>query len=291
MTASASLQPSRPRPRDLGLWPAIAALACLAVALIVYWFLQQPPPNRNTLAIGPQATAERVAIELQAPQELDSKSKAEVLELRTEAVWRYPELLAADYAPSETVFGQLADARPWWGMEGQYRHGPGEASLTGPAEESRFILNPYLLVAADFYGRPEPPFSCLPVALAWQPAATRADAVYAADCVAGMPGGQFDLIAYNARDLNLNFVYVAYEDSLNIAHPDPPTEAYAIPHYLHLGNSCGYPGGCNNMSPASPEIDGLRVTGLPARAVVRLWPSRPASPDQTPAFVFVLRFE
>jgi len=90
--------------------------------------------------------------------------------------------------------------------------------------------------------------------------------------------------------MNLNYLYVAYQDSSNISKLDAPASAYAIPHYLHRGGSCGYPGGCNNMSPDTPEISWIELTRLPARAVIRLWSRNPGAVERAPDMVFVIQF-
>ncbi len=283
--------PPRPSPARLILRLLIGALAALLACLLIAWWLLQPPPNHNSLAVGSAARVESLDIAIQPPRELDGLAKADVLELRREAALRHAQLLAGEYVPSEGVFGQIVDGLPWWGIEGQFQHGSGERSSDGASEEARFILNPYLLVAADFWGIAQPPYYCAPRYLRWQPPAAYGEVLYDAACVAQMNYGPFDLISYNARDLNLNFIYVDYAESLNISHPNPPASAYAIPHYLHQGGSCRQASGCNNMSPPSPEIDGLRVTALPARLVIRLWRNRPGSVDRAPDMRFVIRFE
>jgi hypothetical protein len=302
----AGVKPSADHPRPAGrrtggLWPIILLLALIAVCLIGYWVIQLPAPNRNRLAIGPAAHVAALEIAIQPPAELDFKSKAEVLAWREEAVRRYPDLLAGDYKPAESIFGQIEDGLPWWGLAGYFYYGPGGKSIEGLSEESRFLLNPYLLVGVDLYHNwqslPEREITrsgfaldCPPTQLRWQPSAARAEAVYEARCVARTNSRLFDLIAYNARDMNLNYIYVSYADSHSISKPNPPSAPYAIPQYIHRGGSCGYPGGCNNMSPPTPEIDALEITGFPAEAVIRLWTRKPASVEQTPDMVFVIQF-
>jgi len=253
------------------------------------------------MAVAEAATLEAVDIAIQSPIELDFLSKAEVYQLRIAAVDKYPALLAHDYAPADSVFGQIVDGLPWWGLEGQFFYGGGEKSISGLSEESRFILNPYLLVAADFYDNwggkistadlPTFTLTCLPHSFRWWPQQARAEVSYYASCVKRGGNYTFDLISYNARDLNLNYIYVSYQDSLNITHPDIPTAAYEIPHFIHQSSSCGYPGGCNNMSPYTPEIDGLKITALPAKVVVWLWEKEPSSLEQRPDTVFVINFK
>jgi hypothetical protein len=297
MYPGGKLQPDK---RRINLWPLIFVLAVTAMGLIIVWLMRLPGPNRNMLAIGKAAKAEAVDIAIQSPLELDFKSKQNVLQLRQEAVERHAELLAGNYTPSEAVFGQIVDGLPWWGIEGQLYYGRGDKSIEGASEEARFILNPYLLVAVEFYDWwqgviPETklstfPLYCVPSNLRWQPREAYAEVTYAANCVAMRQDEPFDLIAYNARDLNLNYIYVSYSDSLNISKEDKPQAPYANPQFLHRGGSCGYPGGCNNMSPATPEIDGLQVTALPAKVVIWFWKQQPVSLEQEPNMRFVIHF-
>jgi hypothetical protein len=287
--------------KSFSLWPVIILLILIIACLLGLWAFLVPKPNRNALAIGQDAKVEEVNLFIQSPTELDFLSKAEIYQIRTAAVEQYPELMARDYDPSDSVFGQIVDGLPWWGMEGMYFYGGGEKSITGPSEEARFLLNPYLLVAADFYdnwnGRISEAelskfaLTCTPYELRWWPRQARAEAAYYAACVKRGGNYSFDLISYNARDWNLNYVYVSYQDSVNISHPNIPTAAYEIPHYIHQGSSCGYPGGCNNMSPYTPEIDGLRITALPAMVVVWLWEEQPTSLEDTPDMIFVIHFQ
>jgi hypothetical protein len=135
------------------------------------------------------------------------------------------------------------------------------------------------------------PFYCAPRQLQWQPRAAHAEVSYDAQCVAERNQWFFDLIVYNAQDMNLNYIFVSYEDSYNISKQNPPTAPYAIPQYIHQGGSCGYPGGCNNMSPPTPEIDSIRIAGLPARTVTWLWRQKPASLEEPPDMVFVIYFQ
>jgi hypothetical protein len=288
-------------PRTRYLWSLIVLLGLIAACLIALWVVRTPEPNRNELAIRELAKVDSLNIKIQPPIELDWKSQSEVLQLRAAAVRQYPELLASEYIPAERVFGQIVDGLPWWGMEGQFFYGKGEKSIVGPSEESRFILNPYLLVAPDFsvwwQGRiTESQLStflltCLPGDLRWWPPEGRAEVTYDAGCVTMGQNYTFYLVTYNARDMNLNYLFVSYADSLNITKPDTPTAPFANPQFIHQGSSCGYPGGCNNMSPYTPEIDNLEIMGFPAQVIIRLWESKPASPEESPDMVFVIRFQ
>jgi ribosomal protein L40E len=284
----------------------IFVIPALGLCLIGVWLVREPPSsneNRNALAIGDRAKVEAIDIFVQAPSELDTLTKEEVQGLRIESVYRYPELLFSGYEPFSGVFGEIVDGLPWWGVAGKFYYGPGEQSIEGPSNESRYILNPYLLVGAEPCGgfdknrvseelirRPGFPFYCPAQQLSWEPAEPSAEVTYSANCVAQRNYSCFNLIAYNARDLNLNYIYVSYENSTNISKSDPPTEASEIPQYIHQGDSCNYPGDCNIMSPDTPELDNLRVVGLPARAEIWLWKEEPESLETTPDLTYVIRF-
>ncbi|MEW6406382.1 MAG: hypothetical protein AB1649_31750, partial [Chloroflexota bacterium] len=134
------------------------------------------------------------------------------------------------------------------------------------------------------------PLTCHPRDLRWWPQEARAEVTYDAECVNRGQNYTFVLIAYNARDFNMNYIFVSYQDSLNIAKPEIPAAPLANPQFIHQGNSCGYPGGCNNMSPYTPEIDGIEITALPAQAIIWLWKHQPASAEQPPDMTFVLHF-
>ena len=190
----------------------LIALLLILAAGIVYWRQQAvevrrqqastasaplaapapAPAPGNRLALGAAAKLELVDLQVLASAELDRLSKADVLRLRRQAVMTQAPLLAADYVPSEAVFGQIVDGAPWWGIEGQFRHGPGPRSIEGPSEESRFILNPFLLVAPEFGGfwprlndaeARDFPFTCYPHSLVWWPREARAEASYSAACI------------------------------------------------------------------------------------------------------------
>lgn len=76
------------------LWPLIVLLVVVDLAVIIYGIRQLPRPNRNTLALGEMTgLSGSLDIAIHPPIELDEKPKAEVLKLRKEAVYRYPDLV------------------------------------------------------------------------------------------------------------------------------------------------------------------------------------------------------
>lgn len=263
----------------------------------------QTHAHKNALAIKNPAAMEVLEIQLQPLTDLNFKTKSEVLRMRSEAVARHSQLMAGNYQPSDAVFGQIVDGLPWWGILGAYTYGKGDRSIAGPALHSESILNPYLLVVPDFNIRLHPQavegmdeqtgytqFYCAPRHLRWQPRLGRAEVTYDAECLRRNRAHSFSLAAYNARDLNLKYIYVSYRDSRNIVKQDEPTGAYENPQYIHQGPSCGFPGGCNNMSPQTPPIDDIRIVGWPVEVVIRLWENNPGTIEKHPDMEYIMHF-
>jgi len=279
--------------------------------------------NHNRLLIGERAQIRGpYEVVLNRPVEFDFLSRADVLRVRRDAVAQHPSIIHPGYRPSPAVFGQIEDGLPWWGNAGQYFHGPGATSIDGPSEESRYIVNPLLLVAVDFVGLspwsdgfewdrgrvgdgewndPDFPLYCRESSLTWWPHQSRAEAVYDLSvhleklngytaARTSLADAVFRLMPDNARDMDLNYLAVSPERSWNVSKADWRREPVRILHFIHRGGSCGYPGGCNNGSPYQPELDNFRVEALPAHLDVLLWRDRPEDVWQPPVMRFTVRF-
>lgn len=271
----------------------------------------------NNLLLGNEAnTVDVLKIPVTGNASLNFKSRKEIFDRRAKALQASP-LLEGRYAPSAEVFGQVVDGKPWWGIYGQYVYRAGQRSIEGPAKESRFIFNPYLLVAAEptnvgmiMKDKVTPkvlatagfPFFWEPRDLKWWPKESRAEVTYditeyqkrVKDNLQYMKEdsfiSKFSLIAYNARDLG--FQYIFPEDKTeNVRNRFTQKEPIKIRQMLHCGGSCGYPGGCNNMSPLMPELDYMQLDRVPATLKILLWRNKPASVSQKPDFTYVMQFK
>lgn len=277
------------------------------------------PVAANELNVGTaNATQTEVQIPLVAPMDINYKTRSELLNWRAKFVSQYPQLLVGQYEPSEEVFGQIVDGKPWWGIRGEALHGEGEHSIEGPAEESRFLMNPFLLVAANPYvmeiwdkertteddmNRSEFPFTWLPKTLRWWPSKSMVEVIYPVTeynallykfrdkLIDQKIDTRFALVAYNARDFGYHWIFLNQDASTKIECLQKPTEPIRIDQFIHCGGSCGYPGGCNNMSPSIPKIDENKYTELPARAYVSLWKQKPSSARQPADMTVVLTLE
>lgn len=262
--------------------------------------------NGNRLLLGEAAVIPgTIDIPVKMPVDLNFKTKQEVLELRKEAVAAAPNLVAAPYEPSEAVFSKIEDRRPWWGMRGQSVWGPGPKSSDGAAEESRFLLNPYVICGANSASaeiwdtkkiteadldRDNFPYCWHPSLVRWWPQQRLAQIEYEVtkfneNLTAWrdklkeqkiIPA--FGVTAYNAADFNLHYIYIDPKRSIHIENVNKvPAAPVKIVQYIHCGGTCKIPGGCNNMSPEMKAVDKIKYTSLPARACVMLWQEKPAS--------------
>ncbi len=291
---------------------------CLVLLLsLAFHGFSQTCANANEMLVGPSSkVASPLAIPIRKPQSFNFKTSAEIMKLRQDAVDANAALLLYRYSPSREVFGQIKDKKPWWGSAGETLFGPGEKAITGVSEESRFVLNPYLLVGANsatiFIFNPAKftskelnsdsfPYFWSPESLTWEPREKRASASYnlrgymkeinsSGKLLHKTMPHEFSLVAYNARDMGYHYVYLDTQASKNVVNQLNVTSPVFIAQFIHCGGSCGYPGGCNNMSPFTREIDRCGLTALPAKAVVKLWKDRPYSLGQEPDFVFTLNF-
>jgi hypothetical protein len=271
----------------------------------------------NELSIGKTAKAAApVTIQMNQPIELDFKSRDDVLGMREKEIKKYPQLLGDEYQPGE-CFDLIEDDRPWWGLYGLHVYRQGNHSIDGPSKESEYLLNPYRLVSAEPVNigifRPnsltEKQLSTKDFPFEWKSGPVKFDAKNSmaqvtydvtgyhrqlAKWIPSLKGDtviqDFSLIAYNARDLSLPYMYLDPVKSINVS-PWKMRDSVEIRQMIHCGGSCGYPGGCNNMSPHSVEMDNNHLQKLPARAYLKLWKERPRDVQKAPPdFVMVLDF-
>jgi hypothetical protein len=268
----------------------------------------------NELAVGDQARVQTsLPIPLNPLVDLNWKTHDEVLEMRFKALARYAALLHGTYTPDPDIFDSLRDKRPWWGLAGQAVFGSGDQSILGLSEQSRFLLNPLMLVGvasgtnliwraesfteADI-NNPNFPYCWLPDRLEFDAKHARAMVSYNVSSYlqrindSGKLKGQittpdFSLVAYNARDFGYSFIYADLRASQNILNPYDEHRPVRIEQFIHCGGSCGYPGGCNNMSPYIGAIEHLTYSKLPARVVVSLWKELPSQTKPADFTVFI----
>jgi len=260
--------------------------------------------KKESFSLFPVDSAFVTNIDIHPLVELDFKTKADIYEMRKQSVSHYPDLAPDSYSPSEAVFGSIADGKPWWGILGLSYYGPGNLSIEGDSEESRFLLNPFLLVglndafAYTVHDTRLPAVALYPklVMLQWDIRRTLAKATYSISGYwrkkelyysrTGYEHG-FQLVAYNARDFGFNYLYIDAEKSKNILPCQASAQPVLIKQFIHCGTSCGYPGGCNNGSPDQPELL-VKLSDVPALLYIKLWKKKPFAAGAPQDMIFVI---
>ena len=142
----------------------------------------------------------------------------------------------------------------------------------------------------------EDPPRLAPAALEWRGDAAQATAKYDVGSYFAFlsrlnPGleRELALIAYNARDFGLNYLWVDAGQSKNIDWRSENVHAVQIPQYIHCGGSCGKPSTCcNNMSPTPSKNFTFSVRALPAKVHISLWREKPYTNDEQPDMTFII---
>jgi hypothetical protein len=101
------------------------------------------------------------------------------------------------------------------------------------------------------------------------------------------------LSGLNARDFGYNYVYAYNTTNIKMfsySDFDMTNSIVTFADYVHLGGSCKYKDGCNNISPMQ---DGLmfRVTELPATISLKLWKNYPSSTNEKPDLYYQIVFD
>ena len=100
-----------------------------------------------------------------------------------------------------------------------------------------------------------------------------------------------DFEAVNARDMGYPFIHFDSEQSLNITKDFAGPNLMETVEFYHVGGSCGYPGGCNNLSPKQEGLGGYTIKKLPAVAVFKLWHAKPAQAGNPADITYRIYFE
>ncbi len=231
------------------------------------------------------------------PTEFTGKTKKEIYNIRKKFIKE--SIFAREYyEPSEEVFGQIADKKPWIGADVCIMPNSNLQTTKGPSEESRFINNPTLLVAIEFpfrFPRPKDDSWCtkretilLPQKIYYSAKAKEITVVYGWLPFTTNGNSAFYMFnGVNARDLGYKYAYVdlskstykpAFTASSNLGN-----SVHEFQDFIHLGSSCGVAGGCNNGSPrmtfAEFRDDFTKYTKRYQEIYIKLWKERPSSPQ------------
>ncbi len=233
--------------------------------------------------------------------EYDYLTKKQIFDIRKEHV-KNSLFAKTNYEPDKNVFGQIQDNKPWWGAitcnqldyKGDYHE-----RIEGPSKVSAQMNNPNALVGLSLpfipwdqeynkefctseYGR------FLPVSIQYDKKdnlivakykLTRNFLKFRAKVNGKMTRYPIQLSGLNARDFGYDYVYAyntnnisMFSDSNNVTD-----DVKNFTDFIHLGGSCKYKDGCNNISPLQYDKI-ITVYRLPAEINLKLWKKQPLNP-------------
>lgn len=231
------------------------------------------------------------------PSEFNNMRKDEIYAIRKAYV--KDSLFYTDaYEPNERVFGQIQDYKPWWGEQkcrplnytGDYHE-----SIEGESKQSIQINNPNALVGlsspyipwdvegnADFCNSEYSRF--IPKALKY----SKKDNLIVAEYEVSKEfpniyvnisdkGYRYpiQLSGLNALDFGYKYIYAFDTKNIDMMYSSNITQTPGMfIDYIHVGGSCGYEGGCNNISPMQNDKM-ISVKALPAEINLKLWKKQP----------------
>lgn len=213
------------------------------------------------------------------------------------------------YEPSDFVFGQIEDKKPWMSTNMCDKSGQKGHNINGPSEESRFIVNPTMLVAIEY------PFyldhindlkwcesqeaMMLPKSISYSGPNKEITVTYISFPIVIQNNSFYQFNGINAKDLGYKYFYVDESKStykLQYSNDNNPSkEVMEFKNFIHLGSSCGVEGGCNNGSPRQPAFEFTytsdKYTQQNARIYIKLWKERPSSPKDPADINEIIIFE
>lgn len=238
-------------------------------------------------------------------QEFDGLTKSEIYVIRKKHVAN-SLFNKRNYEPSEVVFGQIIDNKPWYGNIKSCEL-PENYTL-GPSARSIYINNPDLLIgllsgysynhAPQFYDTDFCKgylFDITPSIMADMKNKTIETTYYVSDAVAGNnPWGDklyLQFSGLNARDFGYEYVYSDYSKNIIFkSKNNVSVDVYKFRDFIHLGNSCKVKGGCNNTSPFQSELE-FSIREFPAVINFKLWKRKPNNSDKEPDIRYIMKLK
>lgn len=271
---------------------------------------EETPSNLEAQEETTQYLGETQYLDINPTEEYNYKSKQEIYSIRKEYVSN-SIFASRNYTPREEVFGQIGDGKPWWGLK--TLRCMKKDRTKGDSAVSRFINNPNQLInimipygvykseATEHYCNSE--YSkFIPTELGYDEYDSKITAKYNLHREATGEKSPLmakynrpfyiELIGLNARDFGYDYIMLSHMNNVSMLDESNASKhVYRLLDYIHVGNSCGVDGGCNNISPENRELM-FYVTDLPASIDVKLWKNYPENPEfDKPDFKYSIIFE
>lgn len=250
------------------------------------------------LLVATSGIAKVYSFPINPPRNLNFKTDKEIFSVRKKMISSYPIFFKGKYDPrTSSVFQQIEEKKPWWGLKGLMCYGPGNLSIEGVSDESRFIDNPFLLVTIEeghalalLENKGNCPLSYpKPTKIVFDSDKRIFHVNYSVSShdkalsnVASANHIKPSQMTYsfngrNAIDFGIPYVYATNFKNLHFTDSNNISKSpYQFKDFIHVGGSCGYPGGCNNGSPTQTETN-FQIDKYPASISFKLWKSQPAS--------------
>lgn len=263
-----------------------------------------------TLLISTSGIAKVYSFPINSPRNLNFKTNEEIFRVRKKMISTYPIFFKGKYEPqTRSVFRQIEEKKPWWGLKGLMCYGPGNLAIEGESDESRFIDNPFLLVTVEeghalvllkdkgncplSYPKPTKiSFDSDKMTFYTSYNVSSHDKVISNVARANhMKSAKmtYSFHGRNAVDFGVPYIYATSFKNLHFSNSNNISKSvYKFKDFIHLGGSCGYPGGCNNGSPHQAETD-FQIDKYPASISFKLWKHKPASVNEKADLTYEIR--
>jgi len=273
-------------------------LLTVLLVLVVCYFAKKPILHGATESLPDYRpvvlnSKEDVRIPVNNPVALSYKSKEEVYLIRKNAV-ENSIFKNRKYKPSNVIFGQIADGKPWMSMTYCCERGK-PYPVDGPSEEARFIVNPSALVMLEcifgiYCEDNEYLPKLMPVSISYSEFNNEITVVYDKLTIETLDNARYyTLNGVNARDFGYEYVYIDRSKStynlIFTNRDNVGNQVLSFQNYIHTGHSCRVPGGCNNGSPMQPmmSFENSHREGMPYEKdkviYIKLWKKEPISKD------------
>ena len=289
----------------------VGALVVAAVALVINYFFVNPLPDNgpSPSAFMPSSNCtlqmfKSSEIEVSPWTDLNNLTKSQILDGRKAAVAKYFAQTGAsckegEYQPSKYVYDQIEEGKPWIGKDGICSSSDPfgtELIISGESEESAYLNNPLTLLAHEtlFYQRDdcgEDQFFEIE-SFNYDSVNRKFTLTYVTPRLidnAFLSSQPITQLLDGTNAVDLGYPYINISATINANTTDAHDEVYQMTNYIHLGDSCQFPGGCNNGSPYQNFME-FTVTGLPATISAKLWHDAPSSPQKEADYYFDVVF-
>ena len=243
--------------------------------------------------------SDTVYIDYNYPIALSGKNRDEIFNIRKKYVSK--SIFARDdYEPSDSVFGQIEDGKPWISCNICNDPETHISVIDGVSEETRFTLNPTILVSIEypflFNSNPNDKWctsdinNMIPQNVKYDGAKKEITVTYKKLPFKNFDNDFYQFNGINARDLGYEYAFVdmskstvpiKFSNSNNISN-----EVIQFQNYIHVGGSCKHEGGCNNGSPRQEKLQFIQpdtdYSNDNGEIYIKLWKNYPNSSNDEP---------